>query len=111
METDGFVKDYRASINLTEEHYGKSTLFQNRQMLVGLNCFQPGQQMEKHGHSAQTRFYVVMEGTAEVQVGDELSTACAGNVIWVPAGNAHRIKNNGSESLVLMVGFTPSREE
>ena len=111
METDEFFKDYRAFVSFQDNRYGKSTLFENEHILVGLNCLEPGQEMEKHSHEVQCRFYLVLEGSGNVWVGDELKKTEKGTVIWVPSGHTHRIKNTSTERLVLLVGIAPSQAD
>jgi quercetin dioxygenase-like cupin family protein len=62
MQDEVYFKDYRANTVFRPERYGKATLFENEHALVGLNCLECGQSMEKHAHEVQTRFYVVLEG-------------------------------------------------
>ena len=111
MENDEFFKNYGSFVTFTVEHNGKSTLFQNEHILVGLNCLEPGQALEKHTHQVQCRFYLVLEGSGRVWVGDEEKETEKGIVIWVPAGHPHRIVNTGAERLVLLVGIAPSRAD
>lgn len=98
MDREGFFKDYRSFVSFHREHYGKSTLLENDHVLVGLNCLQPGQEMEKHAHQVQSRFYVVMEGRGCVWVGDKQGEAKAGMGIWVPACYYHRLVNPGRDA-------------
>ncbi len=48
-----------------------------------------GQEMEKHAHEVQCRFYVVLEGSGRVWIGNEQRETEKGMVIWVPSGLAH----------------------
>jgi quercetin dioxygenase-like cupin family protein len=111
MSTDEFFKDYRAYGSFRQEHYGKATLFENEHILVGLNCLEPGQEMEKHAHQVQCRFYIVLEGSGRVWVGDEQNETGKGAVIWVPADHSHRIVNTGIERMVMLVGIAPSQAD
>lgn len=111
MESDEFFKDYRSFVTFTAEHNGKSTLFANKHVLVGLNCLEPGQSLEKHAHETQCRFYLVLEGLGHVWVGDEEKEIELGIVIWVPAGHTHRIVNTGAGRMVLLVGIAPSHAD
>lgn len=108
MENAEHFKDYRSFASFQVDRYGKSTLFENEHILVGLNCLEPGQSMEKHVHSVQSRFYLVLEGSGQVEVGDEHKEAEKGMVIWIPSGYAHRIVNTGGERMILLVGIAPS---
>ncbi len=111
MDNTDFFKNYSAYIAFRAERYGKSTLFENEHVLVGLNCLEPGQAMEKHAHEVQCRFYLVLEGSAEVWVGDSQTEAAPGLAIWVPAGHTHRIINTGNEPLIMLVGIAPTEAD
>ena len=41
---------------------GKSTLFESSRLLVGLNCFEPGQSHALHAHHGMDKVYKVLEG-------------------------------------------------
>ena len=108
MENTELFKDYKDFVSFRAERYGKSTLFENEHILVGLNCLEPGQAMEKHAHEIQCRFYLVLEGRGQVWIGDEQMKTDQGTVIWVPAGRPHHIVNSGGERMVMLVGIAPS---
>jgi hypothetical protein len=55
------MSSYKSWFSFQAERYGKSTLFENEHVLVGFNCLESGQKMEKHAHEVQCRFYVVLE--------------------------------------------------
>lgn len=57
MSNAKFFKDYCTLASFQQERYGKSTLFENEHILVGLNCLEVGQEMEKHARQLQCRFY------------------------------------------------------
>jgi quercetin dioxygenase-like cupin family protein len=107
MQNSEFFKNYKSFVSFRPDRYGKSTLFENEHILVGVNCLEPGQEMGKHAHEVQCRFYVVLEGDGLVWVGDEMQATEIGTVISVPAGHPHRILNIGTERMVLLVGITP----
>jgi mannose-6-phosphate isomerase-like protein (cupin superfamily) len=111
MENNEFFKDYRSFVSFQADRYGKATLFENEHILVGLNCLEPGQGMEKHAHEIQCRFYVVLEGNGQVWIDDEQKQVEKGIVIWIPAGHPHRIVNIGIERMVLLVGIVPSQTD
>jgi quercetin dioxygenase-like cupin family protein len=111
MENDNFLKDYREFISFRPDRYGKATLFENEHILVGLNCLEPGQEMEKHAHEIQCRFYFLVEGEGNVWIGDEHQHINPGSAIWIPAGKTHRLKNTGDANMVLLVGIVPSKAD
>ncbi len=58
--------------------------------------FAPGASFPKHMHPGEEIIYII-EGTLEYQVGDEPAmTYKAGDVLFVPAGAVHQVKNVGS---------------
>lgn len=111
MADSRLFKDYSTFVAFNPDHYGKATLFENEHILVGLNCLEPGQEMEKHAHEIQCRFYIVLEGNGHAWVGDEQKETGKGTVIWVPSGRTHRIVNSGIERMVLLVGIAPSQAD
>jgi quercetin dioxygenase-like cupin family protein len=111
MENNEFFKDYKSYISFRAEKYGKSTLFENEHILVGLNCLAPGQEMVKHSHEVQCRFYLVLEGNGRVWIDEEQNEAKEGKVIWVPPEHTHRIVNTGIEPMVLLVGIAPTQAD
>lgn len=108
MTIQDYFKDYRQSVTFPAAKYGKATLFENPQILVGLNCFLPGQELDKHAHENQSRFYLVLEGSGTVRVGEVEETVAPGDVVWVPPRHAHRVVNTGAANLVMMAGISPS---
>jgi mannose-6-phosphate isomerase-like protein (cupin superfamily) len=85
----------------------KSTLFQSTNLLLGLNCLDPGQAQVVHAHAGQDKFYYIIEGDGAFEVGDETHRAGPGSVVWAPAGVPHGVTNPGGERLVLLVGIAP----
>jgi quercetin dioxygenase-like cupin family protein len=111
MEKEVFFKDYKSFTCFQPNVYFKTTLFENEHVLIGINCLEPGQVTEKHAHEVQLRFYLVLEGTGHVRVGDTETDAGPGTVIWIPAGNTHKVVNTGSQHLILLVGMAPSQAD
>ena len=108
MENSPFFKEYRSYLAFRQDRYGKSTLFENEHVLVGLNCLMPGQSMEKHAHEVQIRFYLVLEGQGIIWVGEDMQETKVGMAIWVPAGFTHKIENTGDGQMILLVGIAPT---
>ena len=111
MDNNEFFKDYSAFVSFRTERYEKATLFENEHILVGLNCLEPGQEMEKHSHEVQCRFYLVLEGRGSAQVGEEVQDIRPGTVIWISTGSSHKIENTGTEPLVMLVGIAPTEAD
>ncbi len=111
MDDPIFFKDYSSSVVFRHDRYGKATLFENEYLMAGLNCLEPGQMMEKHAHEIQTRLYLVLEGEAHLRVDDQEQVVGLGTVAWVPPGHTHRIANEGSQRLVMLVGIAPPHSD
>lgn len=60
------------------EKMSKSTLFRSDRILVGLNCFEAGQEHRLHTHAGQDKVYHVLSGTGRFVLEDRRST-------WRPA--------------------------
>lgn len=105
-----YSTNYREHTGAREDKHYKTTLFQGRHLMVGLNCLEPRQVQPLHDHSGADKVYVVMEGEGTFIVGDETRTAGPGEVIWAPAGVPHGVENRGSARLTLLVGIAPPPE-
>lgn len=101
------VADYRAHVGTREDKHYKTTLFQGTQLMVGLNCLEPGQTQPVHDHSDQDKMYAVLEGEGRFTVGEDTFTGGPGAIVFAPAGVAHGVSNAGSARLVLLVNIAP----
>jgi oxalate decarboxylase/phosphoglucose isomerase-like protein (cupin superfamily) len=94
---------------------GKSTLFASERMLVGLNCFEPGQEHALHAHAGMDKLYVVVRGAGEFLLegrpedprGVRALPMAAGQVLVAPEGIPHGIRNTGSERLIVLAVLAP----
>ena len=76
-------------------------------MFVGLNCFEPGQEHALHSHAGQDKLYVVLQGTALVEVGSETRTLVAGDAAFAASAVPHSIRNVGASRLIVMAVLAP----
>jgi len=87
---------------------GKATLFESQRLLVGLNCFEPGQEHPLHAHAGMDKVYHVLEGRgAFVLEGRELPME-AGVMLVAPQGVPHGIRNTGGGRLVVVAILAPA---
>jgi quercetin dioxygenase-like cupin family protein len=91
----------------SSEKMGKVDLARGETLFAGLNCFEPGQEHAAHAHAGQDKLYVVLEGEAEIHVGEEHAQVSAGAAAFAPSGVLHSIKNIGSNRLVVMAILAP----
>jgi quercetin dioxygenase-like cupin family protein len=101
-------KDFRQFTGSDPQKFFKSTLFHSPHLLLGLNCFEPGQEQAAHAHAGQDKFYFVLAGEGEFRVGAARQQLAAGQVAWAPAGEPHGVRNTGAQRLVVLVGIAPA---
>lgn len=104
---DNFI-DWRTAAGTEPDRFFKTTLFRSDRLLLGLNCLEPGQVQEVHTHEGQDKFYQVLEGEAEIVVGEETRRVGAGIVVWAPSGEPHGVSNPGAGRLTMLVGIAPA---
>ena len=74
-------------------------------LLLGLNCFEPGQSQKVHAHEGADKFYLLLSGKAKLSVGGESRDAVAGDLVFAPAGVEHGVEA-AYERTVMLVGIT-----
>lgn len=68
----------------------------------------PGVTTELHAVRQTIERYVILEGEAEVEVGDAMPTPVKPlDVVHIPAGAAQRIRNTGHTDLIFLCVCTP----
>jgi mannose-6-phosphate isomerase-like protein (cupin superfamily) len=92
----------------TADKMGKSTIFRSSRVLVGLNCFEPGQEHRLHTHEGQDKVYHVLSGSGRFVLDDGELDMDAGAMLIAPEGVAHGIRNTGAERLVVLAILAPA---
>ena len=90
----------RATFNT--DKMSKVDCFRSERLLVGLNCFEPGQSQAVHTHAAADKFYVVVSGKANFVVGERTVSAGPGDLILAPAGVPHGVERADTRTVVLV---------
>lgn len=98
---------YSQHIGTREDKFYKTTLFQAKNLMLGLNCLEPGQSQKVHAHTEQDKFYFVVEGAGHFTLGDHVTEAGPGSIVWAEAGIPHGVENKGSSRLVIFMGIAP----
>jgi len=88
---------------------GKITLFESPHLLVGLNCFESGQQHALHAHGDRDKVYQVLAGQGEFLIEGHTIAMDAGLMLIAPQGVPHGIRNTGPERLVVLAILAPGR--
>ena len=66
----------------------------------------PGQRLSLQSHTGRAELWIVIDNDSTVQVGDDIKTCQAGDEIWIPANERHRLSNGGQTPIrVLEVAF------
>ena len=87
---------------------GKITLFRSERLLVGLNCFEPGQEHRLHTHDDMDKVYHVLEGEGVFLLEEGERPMSAGAMCVAPEGVPHGVRNTGSGPLVLLAVLAPA---
>ena len=85
----------------------KLDCFRSDRLLVGLNCFEPGQSQPVHTHAGADKVYVVVSGKATFRVGAETLEAAAADLVVAPAGVPHGVER-AAERTVVLVAMAPA---
>ncbi|HBZ72041.1 MAG TPA: cupin domain-containing protein [Deltaproteobacteria bacterium] len=86
---------------------GKATLFASPRMLVGLNCFLPGQEHSLHAHPGLDKLYLVLEGSGVFLLKGRELPMQAGELLIAPEGIPHGIRNTGQGKLLVLAVLAP----
>ena len=78
----------------------------NEDCTVSLMTVLPGQRLSLQSHTGRAELWIVIDDGAVVQVGGDIKEYKAGEEIWIPANEKHRLSCNGDEPVrVLEVAF------
>ena len=78
----------------------------NQDCTVSLMSVLPGQRLSLQSHIGRAELWIVIDDGAQVQVGEDIRDCKAGDEIWIPAGERHRLSCMGDKPVrVLEVAF------
>jgi len=106
MPMSQFFRSVMQGAVFSGEKPTKADLYAGERLLVGLNCFEPGQSQKVHAHAGADKFYYVCTGRARLTVGEEIREVAEGEIVWAPAGVPHGVAE-ALERTVLLVGIAP----
>jgi quercetin dioxygenase-like cupin family protein len=92
------------------EKMQKVNLFATSHLFLDVYCLEPGQSQKVHFHEKSTKYYIVLEGHARFQVGEETRELGPGQAVLARAGEPHGVENATDDRLVLLVGMAPPPE-
>ncbi|HEY6899861.1 MAG TPA: phosphomannose isomerase type II C-terminal cupin domain [Puia sp.] len=78
----------------------------NEDCTVSLMTVLPGQRLSLQSHTGRAELWIVIDDGASVQVGDDIREYKAGDEIWIPVNERHRLSCAGQTPVrVLEVAF------
>jgi mannose-6-phosphate isomerase len=103
----------KPGINLVTRPWGSFSQYANNQdCTVSLMTVLPGQRLSLQSHTGRAELWIVLDDGASVQVGEEIRTHNAGDEIWIPANEKHRLSCTGDSPVrVLEVAFGNWQQE
>ncbi len=94
------LKDYHVTEYRPWGHY--TSLQSGHRFKMRSVHVKPGNKLGNHRHFHRNEHWVVVNGTAEIEVGDEVRVICENQSTYIPAGVFHRIGNPGRIPLVMV---------
>jgi mannose-6-phosphate isomerase len=95
---------------IVEKPWGKvSTYALNQPSSVRVIAIDPGQETSEHYHQLRDEMWIVLDDDLQVQIGNRLVEAKAGDEFVVSSEEPHRIANNGPRRgrvLEIAYGYT-----
>ena len=92
----------------TQNLVGGASPIQAKNFAIGNVTLDPdGGQVPWHNHD-QEEVYLVLEGTAEMCVGDERETLVAGQAVYIPPGVFHQMTNIGDIPVRMIYCYGPA---
>src|SRR5437879_1826095 len=103
MELTDLIQHLPSRAAFAPDKMTKRDCFRSPRLLVGLNCFEPGQSQPIHTHADADKFYLVVSGKARFSVGDRTSDGGPGDLVLAPDGVPHGIDRALQRTVVLVV--------
>jgi quercetin dioxygenase-like cupin family protein len=107
MDTQDLLQHLPERARFSGTKMTKLDCFRSDHLLVGLNCFEPGQAQQVHTHAGADKFYLVVSGKARFTVGDQTVEARGGDLLVAPEGVPHGVEQ-ALERTVVLVAIAPA---
>ncbi len=92
----------------TQNMVGGVSPVQAKNFAIGMVTLDPnGGQVPWHNQE-QEEVYIVLEGTGEMCLGDEVQEITAGQTVQIPPGVFHQLSNKGDTPLKMMYCYGPA---
>lgn len=94
-------------VTFSPEKMQKRNLFDSPNMFCDVYGFEPGQGQGAHSHPGADKIYLVLEGDAEVRIGDATRRLGPGELAHAGPGVPHAVSNPGPKRLSVLVFMAP----
>jgi len=94
-----------------EGGFEKVNLFETENFFADVYCFEKGQKQELHEHEDSDKVYYVLEGEAEITVGDEKMIFTEGETVLADAGKQHGVEAVERARLLVFMAPHPAHVE
>ena len=101
------VKSVMDARKFSAEKLSKISLFESEKMFCDVYAVSAGQEQKAHTHEGCDKLYYVIEGCGLFKIASELREVGEKNVVYVPSGVEHSVKNDSGGNLTLLVMMTP----
>jgi mannose-1-phosphate guanylyltransferase/mannose-6-phosphate isomerase len=107
------IPSQKPPIQMVERPWGSFKQYANNQdCTVSLMTVLPGQRLSLQSHTGRAELWIVIDDGALVQVGEDIRAYKAGDEIWIPANERHRLGCAGAKPIrVLEVAFGNWQQE
>lgn len=101
------IPNAKPAIGFVERPWGSFKQFANNSdCTVSLMTVLPGQRLSLQSHTGRAELWIVIDDGAVVHVGEDERSYKAGDEIWIPANEKHRLSCKGEKPVrVLEVAF------
>ncbi len=83
----------------------------NEPVTVSLMTVEEGQRLSLQSHTGRAELWIVLDDGASVEIGETTYYPTAGDELWIPAGERHRLGSTGPRVRVLEVAFGNWQQE
>lgn len=91
----------------SSEKMAKCNIFDSAHMFCDVYCFEPGQSQKAHAHEGSDKVYYVLEGSVDIEIGEETRRLEAGGLAHAAPGVSHGATNPGPGRAKVLVFMSP----
>lgn len=101
------IPDTKPEVKMVTRPWGSFKQFANNEdCTVSLMTVLPGQRLSLQSHKGRAELWIVLDDGAIIQTGDEIKEYKAGDEIWIPVNERHRLSCQSPHPIrVLEVAF------